>query len=136
MNITETTWKGAWEFEAKALGFSFHLDGQENPEIDRTGPGPKIILLNALSTCSGIDVVATLNKMRVDLRSLNIKATGSLTDEHPKVYSMIHLIFEAGIDPADLPKMERAIALSLSTYCGISAMLGKTATITSEIVLV
>ena len=136
MNITETTWTGAWEFDASALGFTFHLDGQENVEIERTGPGPKIILLNSLSTCSGIDVVATLKKMRVDLKSLNIKATGSLSEEHPKVYTMIHLVFEAGVAAADVPKVERAIQLSLTTYCGVAAMLGKTATITSEVVVV
>jgi len=136
MNITETTWQGAWEFEAKALGFSLHLDGQENPDIDRTGPGPKIILLNALSSCSGIDVVATLKKMRVPLRSLNIKATGAMSEEHPKVYTMIHLVFEAGVDVADVAKVERAIELSLTTYCVVAAMLGKTATITSEVVVV
>lgn len=136
MNITETTWTGAWEFDASALGFTVHLDGQENAEIKRTGPGPKIILLNSLSACSGIDVVATLKKMRVDLKSLNIKATGSLSEEHPKVYTMIHLVFEAGVDAADVVKVERAVQLSLTTYCGVAAMLGKTATITSEVVVV
>ncbi len=136
MNITETTWTGAWEFDASAQGFTFHLDGQENAEIKRTGPGPKIILLNSLSACSGIDVVATLKKMRVDLKSLNIKATGSLSEEHPKVYTMIHLVFEAGVDAADVVKVERAVQLSLTTYCGVAAMLGKTATITSEVVVV
>lgn len=136
MNITETRWTGAWEFEASALGFTFHLDGQENPEIARTAPGPKIILLNSLSTCSGIDVVAMLKKMHVDLRSLNVKATGSLAEDHPKVYTMIHLIFEAGVDAADLAKVERAVELSLTRYCGVAAMLSKTATITSEVVVV
>jgi len=136
MNITETTWTGAWEFDAKAQGFSIRLDGQENAEKARTGPGPKIILLNALSTCSGIDVIATLKKMRVDVRSLNIKATGSLSEDHPKVYTMIHLVFEAGVEAADVSKVERAVELSLTTYCGVAAMLGKTATITSEVVVV
>ena len=83
-----------------------------------------------------LDFVATLKKMRVDLRSLNIKATGSLSEEHPKVYTMIHLVFEAGVDATDVPNVERAIELSLSTYCGVAAMLGKTATITSEVVVV
>lgn len=136
MNIAETTWMGASEFEAKVLGFSFHLDGYQDKEKPRTGPSPKIILLNSLSACTGIDVVDILKKMRVDIRSLTIKATGSLSEEHPKVYTMIHLVYEAGIDAVDVPKLEKAIDLSLTTYCGVAAMLGKTATITSEIVVI
>ena len=55
------------------------------------------------------------------------------TDEHPKVFKNIKMkyIFSKGADPE---KVERAVKLSQEQYCGVSAMIKKSADLTYEII--
>ena len=57
-----------------------------------------------------------------------------LTDEHPKVYKDITVRYIFTGSELDRGKIEKAVNLSQEKYCGVSAMLGKTATIHAEIV--
>jgi putative redox protein len=91
------------------------------------GPSPKKLLLAGLGGCTGLDVASILTKMHVAYTSLKIVATATLTEEHPKVYNHIQLDYYVGADEADREKIQRAIQLSADTYCGVMAMLSKTA---------
>lgn len=54
-----------------------------------------------------------------------INITADVTEEHPKVFTTVHLeyvIYGEDINPKDV---ERAIELSQTTYCGVTAMLKK-----------
>jgi putative redox protein len=57
------------------------------------------------------------------------------SEDHPKVFTAIRVryLFKGRNLPMD--KLERAVQLSQEKYCGVSAMLGKTAAITTEIVV-
>lgn len=107
------------------------------PEVGGTdlGPTPKPLLLASLAGCTGMDVVSLLKKMRVEYKSLNIKTSAEMTEEHPKHFSSIHVVYEFEADEKDLPKIEKAVNLSAEKYCGVQYMLGKSAKITNEIVL-
>jgi putative redox protein len=61
-----------------------------------------------------------------------------MTEEHPKVYSKIHLIYEfTGKDlQASIKQIEKAVHLSQNRYCGVADMLGKAAELTNEIRLI
>ena len=93
---------------------------------------PVEMVLMALGACSGIDVVTILRKSRTPPESLRIELNAERRDEHPRIFTKIHLEYIVrgeGIRPAAL---ERAIKLSEETYCSVAGMLRGTAEITSS----
>ncbi|TAG08262.1 MAG: OsmC family peroxiredoxin, partial [Sphingobacteriia bacterium] len=101
-----------------------------------SGMNPKKMLLASLCGCSGMDVVDILHKMKVAFSKLEITAEAEQTDEHPKVFKSIQLVYSSDIAAADADKLKRAVSLSMEKYCGISAMLAKHCAITHTIQLV
>ena len=114
-------------------GITFAAKGDSNHWIMMDGPGtvggtdaasrPKELILYALAGCTGSDVVSILRKKRVPLRGFEMHLTGHEADEHPKVFTDIqveYVFFGEDIKPADV---ERAIELSTTKYCSVSAML-------------
>jgi putative redox protein len=105
------------------------LPGEEGQE---TGPRPMELLLIGLAGCTAMDVVSILQKKRQPFTDLEVRVTAERAEEHPKVYTQIHLEFVVkggGVDPR---AVERAIELSQTKYCSAAAMLGKTAEITTS----
>ncbi len=91
------------------------------------GETPKHLFLQSVAGCTGIDVIAILEKMRAPVPELfRIEVEAPLTDEHPKVFTAFEItyLFEGTGDP---DKLVRAITLSQEKYCGISAMFRKIA---------
>jgi putative redox protein len=84
---------------------------------------PKELLLIALGGCTGSDVVSILGKKQVRFEGFDLRIRGTVRDEYPKVFTDIHIeyiVYGEGIDRA---AVERAIELSTTKYCSISAML-------------
>jgi putative redox protein len=109
------------------------LDAKPESGGSNKGPNPKPLLLTSLAGCTGMDVVALLNKMRVNFSDFTIDVSAELGDEHPKMYQKIHLIYNIRMDEADHDKMQKAVDLSQDKYCGVSAMLKKVCPVTWEI---
>jgi putative redox protein len=102
------------------------MDGPESVGGTNAGARPKELILYALGGCTASDVVNILRKKRVPLQGFEMHLTGHERDEHPKIFTDIHVeyIFVGdGIQPEDV---ERAIALSTTKYCSVSAMLQPT----------
>ena len=116
-----------------ARGASNHwvvMDG--SPEFDGSGAGstPKELVLMALAGCTASDVIPILKKKHTPLQNLEIKVSGVERDEHPKIFSDIHveyIFYGNGINPQDV---ERAIELSRTKYCSVSAILSASAKLT------
>ena len=98
------------------------MDGP--PELGgcNAGTRPKELLLLALGGCTASDVISILQKKRVALDRLEIHVTAEQRDEYPQVFTKIHLeyVVYGDIRPQDV---ERAIELSETKYCSVSAML-------------
>ena len=77
----------------------------------------------ALTGCTGIDVVMLLDKMRVNYTNIEMEVEADLSEEHPKVYTAIRLIYKFYGKDLNHKKVEKAVALSQDKYCGVSAML-------------
>lgn len=116
-------WVDGMAFEAEQDGVRFLMEGSQSDT--RRGPGPKGLLLSGLAGCSGIDVVEILKKMRVDLKGLEMRVHADLSDAHPRVFTRIHLEYCFRGQDLPLEKLQRAVDLSLGTYCGVAAMLEK-----------
>ncbi len=128
MKVT-TTWKETLAFDANADGHIVRLDTtKEGGGLD-SGMSPKKMLLASLCGCSGMDIVDILNKMKVHFTQLEITAEAEQTDEHPKVFKSIDLVYRCNVSAEDEDKFKRAVSLSMEKYCGISAMLAKHCTI-------
>ncbi|MBC8409604.1 MAG: OsmC family protein, partial [Rhodobacteraceae bacterium] len=82
--------------------------------------------------CTMIDVVTTLQKMRQDLSKCETKISAERADDHPKVFTDIHIHFIVKGKGLDSKKVAKAITLSAEKYCSASIMLGKTANITHD----
>jgi putative redox protein len=93
-------------------------------------------MLAALAGCTGMDVVSILKKMRVDLDDFNVYVEGDLTEEHPKQYAQMHVIYEFKGKNLPEEKLQKAVNLSEERYCGVSAMYRKAFGITSEIKII
>jgi len=84
---------------------------------------PKELLLMAHGGCTASDVIPILRKKRAPIDNFEIHLTGTVQEQHPQVFTDIHIeyvLFGEGIDPTDV---ERAIELSTTKYCSVSAML-------------
>lgn len=133
---TKVTWKKDMAFEADIDGYKIMVDA--NPESGGTGKGPrpKPLMMVALAGCTGMDVISILQKMRVEIDDFSVKVEGDLTEEHPKHFIHMHLVYE--FKGKDLPfdKLEKAINLSQERYCGVEVSYRKAMEITHEIKIV
>lgn len=117
---TVTKWKESQQFESWQDENFIHIDGNR-----KNGVSPKSLLLSALAGCSGIDVVDILDKMKVKFSDLTITVETEQTQEHPKVFKDINVLYVLRTDKENEEKVHKAIRLSLDKYCGVSAMLKK-----------
>ncbi|MFW6135833.1 MAG: OsmC family protein [Chloroflexota bacterium] len=104
------------------------------PDEDRedTGPHPMQLVLMGLCSCTGMDVISILKKKRQSFTGLQVNATAERAEDRPRVYTQIHLEFVVTGDDVDPEAVERSIELSQTKYCSASAMLSKTADITTS----
>jgi putative redox protein len=131
----KTTWQGGLAFEADVNGHKVIMDAPEAGGGQNSGPSPKKLMLVALSGCTGMDVVSILQKMRVEIESVEIEVQGDVRDEHPKHYNKMHVIYTFKGKNLPLDKLEKAVKMSEETYCGVRAVYSKVMEVTSEIII-
>jgi putative redox protein len=94
------------------------------------GMRPMQLVLCALASCSAIDVIQFLKKMRQPLEDIEIVVDGQREkDQVPALFTDIQLHFKLR-GRLDSGKVERAISLSIDKYCSVARILEKTARIT------
>lgn len=106
------------------------MDGPENFYGSNAGIRPKELLLLSLAGCTGSDVIAILQKKKVDLKGFEINITAEQQEEHPQVYTKIHLEFVFYGKKISENDVARAIELSQTKYCSVTVMLQKSVEIT------
>lgn len=136
MNISVNWVDGMLMVGKSHSGHSITMDGP--PEIggENLGVRPMEMLLLGVAGCTMIDVVTTLKKMRQELSHCETKVNAERADDHPKVFTDIHIQFIIKGKGLDTKKVEKAITLSAEKYCSASIMLGKTASITHDFEIV
>jgi putative redox protein len=99
-----------------------------------TAPGPMELVLVGLCACTATDVVSILRKKREPFTGVEVHADAVRAREAPTVYTDIKLTYKIS-GGVSRKAAEDAVRLSKEKYCSVSAMLQKTARITSEIEL-
>lgn len=128
-------WLGKMAFDVKMGDHTITLDASEEVGGENKGVRPKPLMLVALAGCTGMDVVSILKKMRVEFDDLNIRVEGDLTEEHPKHYEKMKVIYEFKGENLPLEKLQKAVSLSEERYCGVRATYDKALEVSSEIVI-
>jgi putative redox protein len=99
---------------------------------DKTANSPMELVLIALCGCTAADVNGILRKKREPFTILEVRARAERATGYPSVYTEIKLTYRVGGKVS--PKaVEDAVRLSREKYCSVSAMLEKTAKITTAI---
>ena len=104
-------------------GFNLTFDTAD-AGADRAGPGPTESVLAALAGCTSMDVGSILRKKRQPAASYRIVIVGQRTDEHPQVYTSIVVEHQVSGE-VEADALRRAIELSATAYCPVSAMLSR-----------
>lgn len=97
---------------------------------------PKMMVLQGLIGCTGMDVAAILARKKVAFEDLRIEAEATQTKSHPKIFETIEITYHVKAAEADRKAVLRAIKLSQENFCGVSDMLRKSATIAWSLELV
>jgi putative redox protein len=84
---------------------------------------PMELILLALGSCTGCDVVSILLKKKVSLKGLEIYIDAERAETYPKVFTKIHVEFVFIGKDLNTTHLQRAIELSYQKYCPVSAML-------------
>ena len=124
----KATWIDSHRFVAESpSGHAIVVDGDKT-----TANTPMELVLVGLCGCTGYDVASILTKKREAFTSLEVRAEAERAKDPPMVYTAIKLIYKVGCKVSK-KAMEDAVRLSGDKYCSVSAMLAKTAKITTEI---
>ncbi|MCS6935563.1 MAG: OsmC family protein [Chitinophagales bacterium] len=120
MHKISLQWQADELFRVSQNGKTLLIDGAD--EATAEGFRPKPLILSALAGCTAIDVVEILRKMRAEFSAFSIDVEADMTEEHPKVYHSVRLVYRIRVPEGDRHKVERAVQLSQEKYCGVSAM--------------
>jgi putative redox protein len=115
-------------------GMAFHAEPSSGHPMefdDRksdTGASPVETVLSALAACSAMDVVSILGKKRQTVTGYWVEVVGSQRDEYPQVYTEVYVTHEVEGRELSEAAIRRAIELSATKYCPVSAMIAAGAT--------
>ncbi len=135
-SVVDVKWNGDLSFEAIIEDHRIMMDLDEERGGRNSGPRPKPLMLASLGGCSGLDVVSILKKMKIYPEYFNMKIIADQTEELPKKYHKIHIIYEFKGDDLQEGKIKKAIELSQDKYCGVSAVYKKSIEMTYEIKII
>ena len=116
-------------------GHKVLLDNKSKSNGIVEGVSPMELLLMGVAGCSAIDIVAILNKQKINPRVLKMEVKGHRHSEAvPSLFYQIDIIIhlEGDFTPE---KAKRAAKLSYDKYCSVSKTLEPTAKIYHKVIL-
>jgi len=99
---------------------------------EKTASSPMELVLIALCGCTASDVVGVLKKKREPFTNLEVHVQAERAPDYPQVYTEIKVTYRVR-GSVTHKAVEDAVRLSKEKYCSVSAMLEKTAKITTHI---
>jgi len=118
VTTTRAVWTGEHRFDAGPEGRTAQVDADA-----KTAPGPVETLLNALATCSGVDVIDVLAKRRTPVERFTVNVTATRRSEAPRRVQRLDVEFHIDGKGITVEHAERAIQLSFEKYCTVAASL-------------
>lgn len=84
---------------------------------------PMEVFLQSAAACSGMDILSIIRKKRKTVGNLRIAIEGERAEEHPHVYTSIHVRYILTSPDATEADLRRACELSQDQYCSAFAMI-------------
>lgn len=101
-------------------GHTIVLDNAEG----NGGPRPAEMLMVAQAGCTAMDVVSILRKKRQAFGRYEVRVSGAQRDDPaPHVYERVEIVHVIDGADVDVSAVSRAIELSATRYCTVTAML-------------
>jgi putative redox protein len=112
------------------------MDGAPEGGGRNLAPRPMEMVLLGTGGCTAYDVVVILRKSGQDVTGCEVQLAAERAATDPKVFTRIHMHFVVRGRALKRNVVEHAIRLSHEKYCSASAMLGKTAQMTTDFEIV
>lgn len=113
-------------------GHVLAMDGAPDGGGRNLAPRPMETVLAGTGGCTAYDVVLILQRGRHDVRGCKVVLKADRATSDPKVFTAINFHFVISGRGLKSEVVERAIQLSHEKYCSATAMLAKTAVITTS----
>ena len=98
----------------------------------KSAPSPVELLLMAVGGCTASDVVSILQKKRQKVTNYRVEVTGERRDDFPRYFTKFHVHHIVYGRNVSEQAVARAIELSDTKYCSVSATVRPTAEITTS----
>lgn len=102
---------------------SGHAQAIETDSARSGAATPMELLLLALGSCTGVDVISILKKKRQQVTDYRIEVSGERRDEFPKSYTRLHVKHIVRGRGVTEQAVASAIELSETKYCSVAATL-------------
>jgi putative redox protein len=112
-------------------GHLLAMDGAPDGGGRNLAPRPMETVLAGTGACTAYDVVLILKRGRQQVSGCQVKVEAQRAETEPKVFTRIHMHFTVSGKALNEVAVARAIQLSHEKYCSASAMLAKTAQMTT-----
>ena len=126
-------WTSGMTFLAETgSGHVLAMDGAPEAGGRNLAPRPMETVLAGSGACTAFDVVVILKKSGQEITGCEVKLSAERATTDPKVFTRIHMHFVVRGRGLKRNLVEHAVRLSRDKYCSASAMLAKTAEITTD----
>lgn len=130
-------WGNGMTFIAETgSGHVIAMDGAPEAGGRNLAPRPMETVLAGTGACTAFDVVVILKKSGQDITGCEVKLNAERAPTDPKVFTRIHMHFTVRGRALKRNLVEHAVRLTRDKYCSASAMLAKTAEITTDFEIV
>ena len=117
-------------------GHMLTMDGAPDGGGRNLAPRPMETVLAGAGGCSAYDVVLILQRSRQAVSGCSVKLQAERAATEPKVFTKIHMHFRVSGKGLTEIAVARAVKLSHEKYCSATAMLGRTAEISTSFEIV
>jgi putative redox protein len=111
---------------------SGHAQAIETDSERASAATPMELLLIALGSCTGVDVISILKKKRQDVSDYRIEVSGQRREDFPRSYTELHVKHIVRGRDISEQAVASAIELSDTKYCSVAATLRGSAKIVTS----
>ncbi|GAB4575009.1 MAG: OsmC family protein [Anaerolineae bacterium] len=133
--VAKVVWQGDMTFDGFGSTWPegvIRFDSDESVGGHNQGFRPLEMVLVGLAGCTAMDVISILRKKKQDVTAFEVEVEGFQVDTHPKYFGEINVVYRVTGRNIDEAAVARAIELSETKYCPVSAILREKAQINSR----
>lgn len=127
---TDIAWRGDRVFDAGPAGRTHRIDANA-----KEAPGPVEALLNAVATCSAVDIIEIIAKRKTPVERLTAHVSAERRADYPRRVQRIEIEYVVEGAAIEREAAERAVQLSFERYCSVAASLAPDIVLTTRLTL-